>query len=713
MALKNSRRDFLKQSLVLSSGLAIGFLPGSPHQLLNSAQLEKHELTPFILIDKNGTITIININPDMGQGSTQAIPTLIAEELEVDLEQVTIIQSNGDARYGLQVSGGSGSVVRAWEPLRKAGAAAREMLIKAAAQTWNTPIENCRAEKGQVVNIATAEKINYGQLISTASHFEVPQNPLLKSPSDFRLIGKITRRPDVIDRITGKAAYGLDTVVEGMVFASILHSPSLYSKIKNLDDNKARSLNGVLDIIKCERPMPHRKAEAVAVIASNFWAAMQGRKLLDVTWDTVADQIDSEDYVRRMYDATDEAGPVHAATGNFDQQYDQSGKKLESIYESNFLAHSPLEPENTTAHVKSDGTVEVWIPYQSPDWAKRDIAKYLEVSPENVKVNITLLGGSFGRKSYPDFLLEACFLSRKIQKPVKLIWSREDDLTQGPYRPAMLSHLRGIVEGNRITGMHHHAIGETFRGQIYEALKPGEPDASLCGEISFTNSKYNFEHTSISHTRVKTDIPIMWWRSVWGGNFAWGQECFIDELAHSAKTDPLQMRLNSLEDDRYRNVLNILAEKSGYHDQLPKGMARGIAMWKSFGSISAACVIVMTQKNGILIKKVISVLDCGIYVNADMVRAQMEGCIVMGISAATKEKISFTNGRCEQSNFHQYQILRLNEMPEIETHIIADETSPGGVGEPGLPPVAPALGNAIFNLTGKRIRKLPISLNAI
>jgi isoquinoline 1-oxidoreductase subunit beta len=372
-----------------------------------------------------------------------------------------------------------------------------------------------------------------------------------------------------------------------------------------------------------------------------------------------------------------------------------------------------MEPENVIANVKVDGTVEIWIPYQSPDWAKAAVAKYLEIPEENVTINITLLGGSFGRKSYPDFLLEACFLSRKMQKPVKLIWSREDDITQGPFRPAMLSHLQGVVEGNNVVGMHHHAIGETFRAQIYKTLSPGQPDESLCGEISFDNSKYNFQHTRISHTRVSTEIPIMWWRSVWGGNFAWGQECFIDELAHLLKIDPLQLRLQSLDDERYRHVLTVLSEKSAYHQPSHQDEARGIAMWKSFGSISAACVTVSRQNGKVFIKKVVSVLDCGVYVNADMVKAQIEGCIVMGISSATKEQITFANGKCGQTNFHQYQILRLSEMPEIETHIIATGTSPGGVGEPGLPPIAPALGNAIFNLTGKRIRKLPIALNEI
>jgi isoquinoline 1-oxidoreductase beta subunit len=708
---KNSRRDFLKQSLALSSGLMIGFSPGHAGKLRNTAS-GQHEITSFIRIDTNGLITLVNPSPDMGQGSAQAIPTLIAEELEVDLDQVKIISSDGDAKYGTQISGGSGSVVRAWEPLRRAGAAAREMLIKAAAERWKTGIENCKAEKGEVINKITNEKLSYGQLVTTASQYAVPQNPSLKSVADFRLIGKVTKRPDVIDRVTGKAVYGMDVNIEGMVYACILHSPTLKANVKIINDTKARSIQGVLNVLKCERPMPYGKLEAVAVIATNFWAGLQGRKALQVTWDSVDGQIDSDDYINRMQLNTKETVTAQAETGNFDQHYARAGQKFESVYESNFLAHAPMEPENVVVHVKSDGTAEVWIPYQSPSWVKEGVAKYLDISPEKVKVNITLLGGSFGRKSYTDFLLEACYLSKEIQKPVKLIWSREDDLTQGPYRPAMLSHLQGIIDENKIGGFYHHAIGETFNGQTHGKLKPGETDEEVCGEIGFQNSKYAFQNIKISHTRVTTDIPIMWWRSVWGSNFSWSQECFIDEMAHRIKKDPLQVRMDNLQDERYRNVLKTLAEKSAYFDELPPGMAHGIAMWKSFGSISAACVTVIKRQK-IEIKKVVSVLDCGLYINADTVKAQMEGSIVMGLSAATKEAITFTNGRCNQTNFHQYPILRLNEVPEIETHIIANGSSPGGVGEPALPPIAPALGNAVFNLTGKRIRKLPINLNAI
>lgn len=705
-----TRRHFIQRSLAAGASLAIGFAKDS-FALIGTPQLVAYELTPFIIIDEKGLITLINRNPEMGQGSMQAIPALIAEELEVGLDQVNIVSSNGDERYGLQVSGGSGSVVRAWEPMRKAGAAAREMLIRAAAQIWNTSIEHCRAERGNVLNIVSQQQLSYGALITTASQYAVPQNPKLKDPSTFRLIGKSIKRRDVEDKVNGKAQYGIDTFVTGMVYACVLHGPSLYSVIKNIEV-KARAVVGVLDIIPMKRTMPHRTADAVAVVASNYWSALQARKVLEVTWEQVAAETDSRAYVERMRIATRNDGPVHQESGSFDTAYEASEYKLTSVYETHFLAHASMEPENALAHVQPDNSAEVWIPYQSPDWAKRDIAAFLETSRDRVKVNITLLGGSFGRKSYPDFLLEACWLSRKINKPVKLIWSREDAITQGPHRPAMLSHLRGFTDGRRITGMHHHAIGETFTAQIHGKLEPGKPDPSLCGEISFDNSKYQFLHTRISHTRVSTDIPIMWWRSVWGANFAWGQECFFDELAHQMRIDPWQARMDVLLDERYRNVLTVLAAKTNYKQLLPAGMARGIAMWKCFGSISAACVTVRRESSGIKVVRVTSVLDCGIFVNEDNVKAQMEGSVIMGLSSATLENITFKNGVCDQTNLHEYKLMRISAVPEIETHVIANGTSPGGVGEPALPPVAAALGNAIYNLTGIRVRTLPIDLTS-
>jgi isoquinoline 1-oxidoreductase subunit beta len=378
------------------------------------------------------------------------------------------------------------------------------------------------------------------------------------------------------------------------------------------------------------------------------------------------------------------------------------------------LAHAPIESENATVHIKDDGSVEVWAPIQGPDGALSQVANYLKVSQEKIKINVTLLGGSFGRKAYMDFLNEACDIARKVKRPVKLIWTKEDDITQGPYRPGMLSKVQGILEQGKPVGFHHQAIGESILGQVFSGLKATEADPWLSGELGKENHSYEFPINKVSYSRVKTSIPIVWWRSVYASNFAWGQECFIDEMAQAAGKDPLAFRENLLQESpRFLNVLKTLAEKANYSEVLPSGKAKGIAVFKSFDSISAACVFISKTTAGIKIDRVVSVIDCGMYVNPDNVKAQTEGNIIMGIQAATKGGIEFVDKQCVQSNFGDYIIQRNSETPKMDIHIIENQEKPGGVGEPGLPPIAPALGNAIFALTGKRERKLPLSLESM
>ncbi len=702
-----SRREFLKNSGILGAGLMVGFTLGKKDLFRPDQTSKSWEPNPFISIDRSGRVTLVNPNPDMGQGSRQAIPTLLAEELEVSIDNISIIQSDGNNKYGVQISGGSGSVRRAWEPLRKAGAAAREMLIKAAASKWKIGVGECFARDGEVFNKTNNASFSYGELVDLAATFEVPQNPALKKTSEFKLIGKPGKHPDMEAKLTGKAVYGIDVEIPGMVVAAILHAPSILAKVTSIDDTETRKVPGVLDVVQCERPMPHRTTEAVAVIATHFWAALQGRKSVAVTWEEQLEDTDSAAYFARLHQALPEPGLTHVDENNFDAYYLASSRTLEAVYETPFLAHAPMEPPNATAQVNADGTVEIWAPVQAPDWARDDIAKYLNIVPEKIKVNVTLSGGSFGRKAYHDYLLEACHLSRKLKKPVQVIWSREDDIAQGPYRPAFVSRFRGVVRDSKITGLHHHALGESIDIQVFGRDTAGVADPVLCGEMAI---KYKLESSRISYNRIPTDIPIVWWRSVYASNFGFGQESFIDELAHKANIDPLKARLDILEDERFIKVLHTLADKSGYHNPTPADTARGIAIWESFGSISAACVTVRKAGAEIKIDHVTSVIDCGIYVNPDMVRAQTEGNILMGLGAAIKGGITFRDGRCEQTNFHQYHILRANEIPTMEVHIMENDHPPGGVGEPGLPPVAGALGNAIFNLSGIRIRKLPVDL---
>ncbi len=714
--MNTKRREFLKTLGLTGIGLSIGlegFSKNIALKKINKATLAL-EINPFIIIENTGKITLVNSRPDMGQGSTQAVPSLLAEELEVSLDQVSIIQSDGRSKYGSQQSGGSSSVRGLWMPLRKAGAAAKEMLIKAAAEKWNVKVEECYTENGKIFLKGTNKILTFGEVADLASTYEVPKNPKLKDPKDFKILGKYNKRLDVPDRVTGKAVYGIDVVLPEMVYASVVHSPRIHDTIGSIDDTATKKIAGVLDVIKIERAMPHTKVDAVAVIGQNYWAALSGAKVLSINWKAETGKYlnqNTSEYFEATYAAAKKPGIRSEEKGDFDANFNSAAQNLEAIYETPFLAHAAIESENATVHIKDDGTVEVWAPIQGPDGALTQVASYLGVTEDKVKINVTLLGGSFGRKAYMDFLNEACDIARKVKKPVKLIWTKEDDISQGPYRPGMLSRMQGVVENGKGIAFHHQAIGESIAGQVFNGLKPNTADDWLSGELSQENHEYGFGINKVSYSRVKTSIPVVWWRSVYASNFGWGQECFIDEMAHEAKKDPLEFRLSLLKDaPRFTKVLNLLAEKADYKTALPPGQAKGIAVFRSFDSISAACVFVSKTDKGIKIDKVISVIDCGMFVNPDNVKAQTEGNIVMGIQAATKGGIIFENNQCVQSNYHDYKILRNSEIPKMEIHIVENYEKPGGVGEPGLPPIAPALGNAIFNLTGKRERRLPLVL---
>ncbi len=714
-----NRRDFLKISGTGTLGLMLGL-----SNLTKAAELKKIpanvmilEINPFIIIDTAGNITLVNSRPDMGQGSTQAVPSLLAEELEVDLKQVKIVQSDGQTKYGSQQSGGSSTVRGLWLPLRKAGAAAKEMLIETAAKRWNTSISNCYAKDARVYKKGSEDSFSYGELSEEASKLPIPQNPKLKDKSEFRYLGKYHKRLDVPSRVTGQAVFGIDVEVPGMQYAVMVHSPMIHSKIINFDDTAAKSVKGVKAIFKSERKMPHTTSESVAVVADNYWSALKASKLLKVNWDNsdLADRMSSDKYFKEMQLSADANKGVNAEEkGDFDAVYKFGAKKLDAIYVTPFLSHAAIEPVNATAHVKADGSAEVWAPIQGPDGALQEVSAYLGIDQAKVKINTTLLGGSFGRKAYMDFLMEACAISKEMKAPVKLIWPREDDMSQGPYRPAMMSQMSAVIDQkNNIQAVHHHAIGESIQGQVFQYMPEYEADGWLSGELSEENHKYNFPVHKLSYSRVKTDIPVVWWRSVYASNFGWGQECFLDELFTEAGKDPLEGRMELLKKSkRDQLVLETLQNECQWAEKLPENEAKGIAMFRSFESMSASCVHLVKSNEGVKIKKVTTVLDCGQYVNPDHVKAQTEGNIVMGLSAAIKGGITFSNGESDQKNFDTYHFLRMQEMPEVNCVIVQNDEAPGGVGEPGLPPIAPALGNAYFKLTGKRVRTLPMDLNS-
>lgn len=721
------RRSFLRAAGLTGTGLLLGFSAraNGPAELLNLSDpkaILSFELHPFIVIDNAGGITLINHRPDMGQGSWQAVPMMIAEELEVSLDQIQIRQSDGLRKYGGQLSGGSSTVRTGWKRLREAGAAAREMFRQTAATRWNVPLDECYAEKGTIRHRPSGRSLNYGELVDEASRLPVPEKPVLKAKKDFKVLGKPLPRPDVPAKVTGKAVFGMDITVPGMLYASVERCPVLHGKVASVDESAARKIPGVKAIMRAERPMPHRTAETVAVLATSYWAALQGRRALKVTWDKAGydRSMTTPEYFSEMRSKANDEAPAYYQRGDVKAAIESAPKKLEALYQTPFLAHAPMEPEVAVAHVRNDGTCEIWAPVQGPDGTIEQVAEYLKIDPGKVKVNVPFLGGAFGRKAYLDFVLEAVYLSREAKAPVKVVWTREDDITQGPFRPGMISALRGGIDGNgNLVAFEHKLIGESIQRQVFKSDLNGKADGWAGEAINEHESPYAFPNAHVGFINVPTEIPIVWWRSVYPSNSSFGHECFLDELAHAGGKDPLKLRLELLEKaegsvaKRFVTVLKTLEQKSDWNKPLPAGQGRGLAIARSFGSICAHAVTVGKTEKGVRVKKVVSVLDCGMYVNPDNVRAQTEGNIVYGLTAATKSGITLTQGQSDQSNFHDYPVLRIDETPEMEIHIIENEEEPGGVGEPGLPPIAPALCNAIFAATGQRVRTLPLDLNNI
>jgi isoquinoline 1-oxidoreductase subunit beta len=666
-------------------------------------------LNPFVSIAANGVVTITVNKSEMGQGVYTSLPMLVIEELQCDWTMVRVVPAPvadpySHTVFGVQLTGGSTSVPSEWERMRQVGAVAREMLLAAAANLWGANPADCRVEKGSVVH-PDGRRIGYGDIAEKAASMAVPQGVRLKRPADFTIVGKPTGRLDTPEKVNGTGLFGVDVNIPDMLVAVIARPPVFGATIKHVDDGKTRAVAGVQDVF--EIPL------GVAVVARTFWSANLGRRALSIDWDagplaTLSTTTMGKDY----RDLAMTRGSVAREKGDPDGTFRGAARVIEADYEVPYLAHAAMEPLGCTVDLRDD-RCDIYVGTQAQGLDRMAAAAVTGLAPEQVNIHTTLLGGGFGRRANPasDFVVEAVHVAKRLRRPVKVIWTREDDMKGGYYRPMMADHVAAAFDASgTLTGWRHTVVGQSIlKGTLFQAmLEAGIDPTSVEGAQDIP---YEIPNILVDLHTTDVGVPVLWWRSVGHSHTAFVVESFIDEVASTAGVDPYRMRRDLLAaDPRRRAVLDLAAKKAGWGDPLPEGWGRGIAVHKSFESYVAQVAEVSVAPDGhVVVHRVVCAIDCGRIVNPATIEAQVEGAIVMGLSAALFGKIDIDEGRVEQGNFSDYPIVTMRDMPEVEVHIVPSEGHPGGVGEPGLPPIAPAVTNAIFSLTGKRIRKLPIS----
>jgi isoquinoline 1-oxidoreductase subunit beta len=708
------RRQFLKFSVAASGGLLIGFyLPGVG--ALESAQQPANTFMPnaFVRIGTDERVTVIVNHSEMGQGVYTSLPMLLAEELDADWTKVGFESAPVDPKYnhpafGMQMTGGSSSVWSGLEQFRQAGGAARAMLIAAAAQQWNTDATTCRTESGAVFDRSN-RKLTYGQLVAAAAKMTPPAHVELKDPKTFKLIGKPIKRLDTAEKLNGKAIFGIDVKLPGMLTAVVARAPIFGAKVRSFDDSRARSMPGVRKIVAVP--------SGVAVIADSFWQAKMARDALRVEWDEGAMQSFSTTQMMEDFRQRAKSPGVSVRNdGDAASALSHAAKKIEAVYEVPYLAHLMMEPLNCVVDLRAD-SCEVWTGSQFQTVDRANAAKVAGLPAEKVQLHTTFLGGGFGRRANPqsDFVVEAVHVAKAAGAPVqvKVIWTREDDMQGGWYRPAFLHAIEGGVDANgNPVSWKSRLVGQSIMaGTPFEAMmlkgKAYDP-ASVEG---IDDLPYAIPNVAVEYHKADINVPVQWLRSVGHSHTAFAAECFIDELAGLAQKDPYQFRRELLQKQaRHLGVLDLAAEKAGWGKPLPKGMGRGIAVHFAFGSYSAHVAEVSVTDGKVRVHRMVCAIDCGQYVNPGIIAAQTEGGATFGASAALYQELTFDNGRLQQTNFHTFPVMRINESPQIETHIVENNEKSGGIGEPGVPCAAPAIANAVFAVTGKRIRRLPIRL---
>jgi isoquinoline 1-oxidoreductase beta subunit len=705
-----SRRSFMVTGAAAGGGLLIGFylpqLIGAKAQIVTT---EAFGPNAFVRIRPDDSVTLVMPQVEMGQGTYTSMSMLIAEELEVDLAQVTLEAAPPDDRLyanpllGFQVTGGSTSVPAMWEPLRRAGATARIMLIAAAAAGWDVDPMSCRAEKGWVVHPPTGQRLNYGALVDAAAKLPVPDKVAIKDPKDFTLIGTPAKRLDTPDKVNGKAQFGIDAMLPGMKFATVAGCPVFGGKLANVDDSNAMAVKGVRQVVRLDN--------AVAVVGDHMWAAMQGLAALDIDWDEGPNaKVSTADIVHQMDIASQKPGVVARSDGDVAKAMPGAARKVEAVYEMPFLAHAAMEPMNCTVHVTSDGC-DIWVGIQVVSRAQATAAQVTGLPLDKIQVHNHLLGGGFGRRLDVDGITQAVAIAKQVEGPVKVVWSREEDIQHDIYRPYYYDRFAaGLDDQGLPVAWTHRITGSSILARWAPPAFVNGLDADAVNGAA-KELPYSIPNILVEYVRDEPPgLTTGWWRGVGPTHNIFVIESFIDELAAATKKDPVEYRRALLGKSlRALGVLNLAAEKAGWGRPLPSGVGRGVSVQFAMGTYLSQIAEVEVSKDGeVRVRRVVCAVDCGQVVNPDTIVAQIEGGILFGISGALWGEITLKNGRVEQHNFNDYRVLRINEAPLIEVHLVKSTEAPGGIGEPGTVGIAPALANAIFALTGKRIRKLPI-----
>ena len=713
VASRMGRRSFLKTTASASVGLCIaGFVPELLSAAARRAAATSSSFAPnaFVRIAPDDTVTVMSGHSEMGQGIYTSLAMVLNEELEADWSKVRVLSAPVDPAYnhtvyGVQMTGGSSSTPSEWERLRKMGAMARIMLVQAAAQKWNVDPSGCHVANGVVIHAASGKKATYGSLTADAAQLKPPTDVKLKDPKQFTLVGKPKHRVDTKEKTNGTAQFGLDVSLPNMVHAVVARPPVFGGKVKSVDATEAKKIPGVLAI--------EQIPEGVAVVAKSFWSAKQAREKLNVSWDDGPNaNLSTDQMLADFSKQSANPGIVAKKEGDAPSALKGAAKTITAEYDVPYLAHAMMEPLNCVVDLRSD-SCELWTGTQFQTIDRMQAAKTVGLPPEKVKINTMLLGGGFGRRANPasDFIIEAVNVAKVAKAPVKVVWTREDDLAGGWYRPMWHDRFSAGLDaqGNPVAWTHTIVGQSILDGTLFESfgIKNGVDSASVEGAADIL---YGIPNLQVDLHSPKIGVPVQWWRSVGHSHTGFSVEGFFDEMAHAGKKDPYQLRRTLLaKQPRMLALLDLVAQKGNWGKPLPAGHGRGIATHFSFDTYVAQVIEASVEKNGnVRVHRVVCAVDCGRVINPDIVKAQMEGGIIFGLTAALKTEITLQSGRVQQHNFHDYPMLRIFETPEIEVHIMPSEENPTGVGEPSVPPVAPALTNAIFAATGKRIRRLPI-----